>query len=44
LSLYVLLLRVKAMILVGSFSRMMTRESANICSAADLKASVRVIR
>jgi hypothetical protein len=36
LSRYVLELSVKATILVGSFSRMMTRESAKICSEAEL--------
>jgi hypothetical protein len=36
LSRYVLELSVNATILVGSFSRMMTRESAKICSEAEL--------
>jgi hypothetical protein len=39
LSRYVFELRVKAIILVGSFSRTITRESANRCSAADLERS-----
>jgi hypothetical protein len=36
LSRYVLELSVNATILVGSFSRMITRESAKICSEAEL--------
>lgn len=36
LSLYVFELRVNAIMLVGSVSRMMTLESANMCSDADL--------